>query len=221
LIAGSAEGHFLPPLLIYGGGGHGKVVLDLAGRAGIPVRLIIDDGPITSSISGVEVRNALQMDWASLGKFSFLVAIGDNSTRCRIFRELLERGGVPRTLIHPFTAISPAAKIGRAVSICAGAVVNPGAVIQDNCIVNTSASVDHDCVVAEHCHICPGVHLAGKVVVGTGTMIGTGASVLPGIQIGEGCRVGAGTVVNRDLPPYVVAWGVPARIRERLPNASK
>lgn len=42
--------------------------------------------------------------------------------------------------------------------------------------------------------------------------LGAGSIVLPGVSIGKGCQVGAGAVVRRDLPPYSVAAGVPARV---------
>jgi acetyltransferase-like isoleucine patch superfamily enzyme len=42
--------------------------------------------------------------------------------------------------------------------------------------------------------------------------IGAGVIVLPGVTIAQGTQVGAGAVVNKDLPPYAVAAGVPARV---------
>lgn len=42
--------------------------------------------------------------------------------------------------------------------------------------------------------------------------IGVGSVILPGVTIGRGTQVGAGSVVNRDLPPYAVAAGVPAQV---------
>jgi acetyltransferase-like isoleucine patch superfamily enzyme len=46
--------------------------------------------------------------------------------------------------------------------------------------------------------------------------LGVGAIVLPGVTIGRGAQIGAGAVVVTDIPPYVVAAGVPARVlRER------
>ncbi len=41
--------------------------------------------------------------------------------------------------------------------------------------------------------------------------VGANAVVLPGVTIGEGSIVGAGAVVNRDVPPYAIVAGVPAR----------
>ncbi|MEM2001616.1 MAG: acyltransferase [Thermoproteota archaeon] len=56
-----------------------------------------------------------------------------------------------------------------------------------------------------------------EVVLEDGCDIGAGAIILPGVRIGEGAIIGAGSVVTRDVPPYEVWAGVPARkIRERL-----
>jgi sugar O-acyltransferase (sialic acid O-acetyltransferase NeuD family) len=203
------------PLILFGAGGHGKVVLDAALRLPIPVAVVVDDKPVTDQLLGIRVMASTTAEWLDLRQFRFLVAVGENDIRGRIFRKLESRGGLPINIIHPGATVARSARLGRGIAVCAGAVINPGALIGDNCIVNTSASIDHDCVVGDHVHLCPGVHLAGAVKVGNGTMIGTGAVVLPGIQIGKGCVVGAGAVVNRDLPEGVVAFGVPAKVQRR------
>lgn len=48
--------------------------------------------------------------------------------------------------------------------------------------------------------------------------VGAGATILPGIEIGEGALVGAGAVVTRDVPPWTIVMGVPARVREPVPE---
>jgi len=55
-----------------------------------------------------------------------------------------------------------------------------------------------------------------KVVIGDGCDIGVGSIVLPGVEIGEGSLIGAGSVVTKDIPPYTVYAGNPARfLRKR------
>jgi phosphonate metabolism protein (transferase hexapeptide repeat family) len=61
---------------------------------------------------------------------------------------------------------------------------------------------------------------AGCVVLGHDVWIGHGAIVLPGRRIGTGAVIGAGAVVTRDVPPYAIAVGNPARVlRQRFAPA--
>jgi len=50
------------------------------------------------------------------------------------------------------------------------------------------------------------------VKIGDDVWIGAGAKILGGITIGNGCVVGAGAIVTKDLPPYSIAMGVPAKV---------
>jgi maltose O-acetyltransferase len=52
----------------------------------------------------------------------------------------------------------------------------------------------------------------GEVLVGDRVWIGYGALVLPGLKLGEGAVVGAGAVVTRDVEPFAIVAGNPARI---------
>lgn len=53
------------------------------------------------------------------------------------------------------------------------------------------------------------MNLCGNVTVGEGTMVGVGTVVIPGIKIGKWCTIGAGSVVIRDIPDGVTAYGNP------------
>lgn len=52
----------------------------------------------------------------------------------------------------------------------------------------------------------------GNIVVGDDVWIGHGATVLSGVHIGQGAIVAAGAVVDKDVPPYAIVGGVPAKI---------
>lgn len=58
---------------------------------------------------------------------------------------------------------------------------------------------------------------ARTVTIGHDTWIGHGATILTGVTIGNGAVIGAGAVVSKDVAPYTIVGGVPARlIRERF-----
>jgi lipopolysaccharide O-acetyltransferase len=57
-----------------------------------------------------------------------------------------------------------------------------------------------------------GVTEAAPVVIGKGVHVGAGAVILPGVEIGDGAVVGANSVVTRDVAPYTVVAGVPAKL---------
>lgn len=57
----------------------------------------------------------------------------------------------------------------------------------------------------------------GDIVIGSDVWIGYHATILQGVTIGDGAIIGARAVVSRDVPPYTVVGGVPARpIRRRF-----
>ena len=199
-------------LIFYGAGGHARVAIEAARAAGLKPGLVVDDKPIAAELLGVPIAPGSSVRWEKYGQFRFVVTVGNNETRARLFEELKQRGGTPETVVHPFSWISPSATIGAGTVVFGGVVVNANSVIGENCILNTSCSVDHDGKIGPHSHLCPGARLAGMVTVGERTMLGTASCCIPGIVIGSDALVGAGSVVVRNVPDKCKAMGNPARV---------
>lgn len=206
-------------LLVWGGGGHGKVVADLARACGHHVVGFIDADPdkVSSAVEpgGAVVLMTEQEFVEGLserdlpgGATGVLLAIGDNSARRARFHRL-EGSNVP-ALTHPAAVTSPSTHLGQGTVVMAGAVLNAAARIGRAAIVNTSAVVEHDCIVADAAHLSPGCVLAGGVQVGVEAWIGAGAVVLPGVRVGDGAIVGAGAVVLHHVPAGATVVGNPA-----------
>ena len=66
-----------------------------------------------------------------------------------------------------------------------------------------------------------GVEMAKPITVGNNVWIGAGSTVLAGVTIGDDAVIGAGSVVTRDIPPRVVACGVPCRVMRAITPADR
>jgi len=209
-------------VLVYGAGGHGKVVANVAQRAGLVVTAFVDDGP---GRDGTEFFDAPVVSWARvLGEFGrfggipVALAIGDNAIRERIHARISDKGFRTVTLLHDRAVVARSARIGEGTVVMACAVVNPDASIGPGAILNTSCVVEHDCEVGAYAHLSPSAALGGTVMVGRRVHLGIGAVVLPGLNISDDTRVGAGAVVTRDITERVTVVGVPARVLQPRPD---
>lgn len=86
--------------------------------------------------------------------------------------------------------------------------------------------IGKDCLIASHCGIYGNNHnfsdpthkineqglTCQGITIGDDCWLGTGVKVLDGVRISQGCVIGAGAVVTKDLPPYSIAVGMPAKI---------
>jgi phosphonate metabolism protein (transferase hexapeptide repeat family) len=104
------------------------------------------------------------------------------------------------------------AEIGRFCSIAAHTRVNPGNHPLDRVALNhfTYRSSAYD--LGEDDAGFFDWRRSHRVTLGHDVWIGHGAIILPGVSIGTGAAIGAGAVVSKDVPPFAVVAGVPARI---------
>lgn len=196
-------------MYLFGASGHGKVIKEILNANGVKVEAFVDDNINVNECGGRPVVH----DAAGLSPM--IVSIGVNKVRKMIVERLKANNSAIEfaTTIHPSAVISPSAKIGEGSVVMAGAVVNADAVIGKHCIVNTGATIDHDCVVWDYCHVAPGAHICGGTQIGEGTWVGVGTSIIQCLNIGKNCMIGAGSVVVRDIPDDVTAFGNPCRVK--------
>ena len=206
------------PIVIFGCGGHGRVVADILKVARAPLAGFLDDRPPASLVNEIPVlgdRGCLE-EREFLKNYEILIAIGEARVRRQLALLVLDRGGRLARAIHPSAVIASDVFIGEGTVIMAGVVINTGSRIGRFVIVNTGATVDHDNLIEDGVHISPGCHLAGNVICRAEAFIGTGTSIIPRIQIGARAIIGAGAAVISDVPPDVLAAGCPAVVKRRL-----
>jgi UDP-perosamine 4-acetyltransferase len=202
-------------VVIVGAGGHAKVVIELVRAEGkyeiLGCTDLNGDDYVLGNVPILGTDAVLPSLFMQGVKKAF-VAVGDNHLRQCLLTHLLKIGFELANAVSPNAVISTSARLGCGIAIMAGSVINASAQIGDGAIINTNAGVDHDCRIGDYAHIGPAAALAGNVEVGLGSFIGIGASILPGVRIGDRVIVGAGSVVIRDIPNDVTAFGVPARV---------
>jgi sugar O-acyltransferase (sialic acid O-acetyltransferase NeuD family) len=208
-------------LIVFGAGGHGKVVIDAILRQGVHEIAFLADADVKrhgSLVSGYEIRSeAAAFEALGTGVNRAIVAVGHNDVRRHLARIISGKGFSLISIIHPSSIVSPSASIGAGTLVMPGSILNADARIGENVIINTGAVVEHDCDVGDHAHIGPHATLCGGVRVGAGTLVGAGATVLVGVRIGAGAVIGAGSTVLCDVPDGATAVGSPCRILKRNP----
>jgi acetyltransferase EpsM len=207
---------------IIGAGAQGRVVLDILRAQRLYDSIgFIDDNPALhgSTIKDAEVLGGFDLALApDQAGAEMIVAIGHPLVRLRLAQSIAERGGRFLNAIHPSAVIMGGVKLGAGNMIGPAAVVNSDSQIGDHTIVNTGAIIEHDCVLEDGAAAGPGANVGGRVHLGRASFLAAGAVVIGRVRIGSETVVGAGAVVTKDLPPKVLALGVPARITEHLEN---
>ena len=95
------------------------------------------------------------------------------------------------------------------VTIHRGTASKGKTVIGDNCLIMAYCHVAHDCELGNNVIMSNQVQLAGEVVVGDYAVLGGGALVHQFTHIGKHVMLQGGSLVNKDLPPYIMAGRYP------------
>ncbi|MBA3935955.1 MAG: acetyltransferase [Planctomycetes bacterium] len=193
------------PVLIVGGGGHARVLIDCLRLLGATVIGVLDRNPalVGRELSGAPILGDEESIAAHRpGEVALVNGLGwtgGGAPRAALFTAYRALAYRFRSVIHPSAVVARDATLGEGVQIMAGAIVQTGCAIGDNALIYTRASIEHDCVIGEHAYVGPGVTLTSSVRVGARTLLDTGAVVALGVAIGSGCTVPVGGIVRRDL----------------------
>lgn len=195
-------------LIVYGGGGHGKTVIDLIRALGMyRIVGIIDDGlPEGSEVLDVPVIGGADdlPEWNSRGvrlAVNAVGGIGNVNVRLKVFDLLSRSGFFFPAIIHPSAVVERSAVVEAGAQIFAHAYVGSAARVGFGTVVNTGAIVHHDCVIGQVVNLSPGATLAGHVRVEDHAQIGMLATVNIKVTVGRGARLGNGCTVKGDVPP--------------------
>lgn len=209
-------------LLLVGGGGHCRSVLDCVLRSGAydAIGIVEREGAADKTVLGVPVvgydadlprllADGWQYAAVTLG------SIGVPTRRRALCQQLKALGFQLPVLTDPSAVISSHAELAEGTFVGKRAVINAGSSVGVCAILNTGSVLEHDCTVGGFVHVSPGAVLCGAVQAEANAHIGAGAVVMQGVRIGHDSIIGAGSVIIRDVPADCTVVGNPGRILER------
>lgn len=209
----------MKPLILIGGGGHCKSVIDVAESAGYKILGVLDmPEDVGKDILSTKIIGTDDDIPAFVDKAEFVITVGfikSPATRIKLYNRVKEAGGKLATIIASTAYVSKYATIGEGTVVMHHALVNAGAKVGDNVILNSYANIEHDVVIGNQCHISTGTMVNGDCKVGDNCFIGSQSVLANGITIGNDIVVGAGSLVNRDLCQKGIYIGKPAILNSK------
>jgi sugar O-acyltransferase (sialic acid O-acetyltransferase NeuD family) len=196
-------------LLVFGAGGHGRVVAEAALLQGLWGGLLASSRPFpaprTELLRGVKL---VDMDDVGQVDMAIHIAIGNNTAR----QTEAQAFGFDRlvSVVHPRACVSDFAQLAAGCFVAATAVVAPLAVLGVGVLVNHGAVVDHDTEVGAFSHIAQHASVCGHAKLGLRVLIGSGAVVLSSVVLGDDVVLSPGSVASCDLPGPGLYSGIPA-----------
>lgn len=204
-------------IVIIGGGGHAKVLVNVIKKNNDFTIIGYTDNNDLGNILGIKylgtdtvlselIKNNL-CSYAALG----VGQINLVNKRHVIIDSVKKLGYKFPAIISKGSIVNEDVKIGEGTVVFDEVVINSGSKIGNFSILNTGVIIDHDCEIGDYTHIATGAVLSGGVKVKGNSMIGAGATIIQYKEITESCMIGAGAVVTTDLRERGEYVGIPAR----------
>ena len=206
------------PLILIGGGGHCKSVIEVAESAGYEIKGILDmpDEVGKDVLPGHKIIGTDDDMPQYVDKAEFVITVGfikNPAIRIKLYNKVKEAGGRLATIIASTAHVSKYAELGEGTVIMHHAFVNAGAKIGDNCIINTFVNIEHDAEVGNQCHISTGTMVNGECKIGENCFIGSQSVCANCIEIASDIIVGAGSVVRKSIRVKGIYAGNPAILK--------
>lgn len=209
------------PLILVGGGGHCKSVIDVAESAGYTILGVLDrPEEVGKRVLNYEVigTDAEMSKYAD--KAEFVVTVGQIKSpnlRIKLHQMLADADCRLATIIAPTAHVSRYATVGEGTVVMHQAVVNADAHIGKGCIINTFANIEHDVRIGNYCHISTGSMINGEAEVADSIFIGSQSVVNQCVKVERGgVVIASGSVVNKNITEKGIYAGNPAKLIKKL-----
>lgn len=206
----------MKPLILIGGGGHCKSVIEAAESAGYSILGVLDmPEEVGNTILSTKVIGTDDDIPAYVDKAEFVITVGfikNPATRIKLYNKVRDAGGKLATVIASTAHVSKYAEIGEGTVVLHQAFVNADAKVGKNVILNNFVNIEHDAVIGDQCHISTGAMVNGGAEIAEGTFIGSQSVVNQGIKIKWGGAIIASlSVVNKDILEKGIFAGNPIK----------
>jgi sugar O-acyltransferase (sialic acid O-acetyltransferase NeuD family) len=206
-------------ILLIGGGEHVRYCIDIIEKENKYTVIGITDLKINinTAILGYQILGEQKDIDTIVNTYNIdggIITIGDNWKR-KIAYDFIKnkiKDFQFGTAIHPSTIIGKNVEIGRGTVIMAGCIISPNAKIGDFCFLASGAILEHDSIMNNFSSLSAGSVTGGNVKIGEYSAITLGVTIFDRISIGEHTVVGSGSLVTKDIPSHVLAYGAPAKI---------
>lgn len=204
-------------LILVGGGGHCKSVIDVAESAGYNILGILDmPEDVGKQVLGYKVIGTDDDITLYVDKAEFVITVGfikNPAIRIKLCNKVKEAGGKLATVIASTAHVSEYSTIGEGTVVMHQAFVNAGAHIGANCIINTNCNIEHDAHVGNQCHISTGTMVNGDCKIGERVFVGSQSVLANGVTIGDDIIVGAASFVRKSIEEKGIYSGNPAILK--------
>lgn len=205
----------MKPIILIGGGGHCKSVIDAAESAGFTIMGVLDQPEkVGKEILGYKYIGTDEDIPNYVSKADFVITVGQiksSAIRHKIAERVEKAGGKFATIIAHDAYVSKHAKVEEGTVVLHKAFVNAGAKVGKNCIINSMANIEHDVRVGDFCHISTGTMVNGEAQVGSDCFVGSRSVLYNCISVCQEVVVAAGSVVSRDITHSGIYAGNPLK----------
>ena len=207
----------MKPLILIGGGGHCKSVIEAAESAGYTILGVLDVAEnVGKNVLSYKIIGTDEDIPTYVDKAEFVITVGfikNPTIRIKLYNKVKEAGGKLATVIASTAHVSKYAEIGEGTVVLHQAFVNADAKVGCNVILNNFVNIEHDAVIGDQCHISTGAMVNGECKVGKNCFIGSQSVLANCITVGDDIIVGAGSFVRKSIFEKGIYSGNPAILK--------
>lgn len=204
-------------IIIVGAGGFGRELLQWIkdiNKVAPTWKIVgfIDDN--LHALDGVECDYGIIgtiTDWCPQEGEEFALALGSAELKRKIVTEMKAKGAKFATIIHPTAMLSEFAHHGEGLIMFPNSKLSCNSTVGDFVTI-LSSLIGHDTTIGDYSVISGGCNIVRNVHIGADVFLAAGVCIAQDLTIGDGAYLGLGSVILKDVPPKMKAFGNPARL---------